>query len=312
MQVHFLPVSLPSFSNAIVTIGTFDGVHTGHRQIIQQLKKQAAATGGETVIITFHPHPRTVLGHASTGFMLNTIDEKLQLLEAHGIDHVIVVPFTIEFATQPAEDYILHFLWALIRPQIIIIGYDHHFGKNRLGNYKMLEDYGKQLGFVVQEIDEHVLNEVTISSTKIRQALQQGDIPLANEYLGYSYFFSGQVVMGNQLGRTIGYATANLQITNIEKLLPKQGVYAVIVKIGDCTQVYQGMMNIGYRPTVDGKKFTIEVHIFDFDAIIYEAILQVSVIKQLRNEQKFEGLNLLRNQLKTDEINARHVLSALA
>ena len=312
MQVHFLPANLPSFRDAIVTIGTFDGVHTGHTQIIQQLKKKAAETGGETVIITFHPHPRTVLGQASTGFMLNTIDEKLQLLEAHGIDHIIIVPFTSEFATQPAEDYILDFLWKLVHPNTVIIGYDHRFGKNRLGDYMMLEDYGRRLGFVVQEIEEHILHEVTISSTKIRQALQQGDIPLANEYLGYSYFFNGLVVKGNQLGRTIGYATANLQITNIEKLLPKQGVYAVVIKIGDWSGSYQGMMNIGYRPTVDGKRFTIEVHIFDFDATIYDTILQVSVIKQLRNEQKFEGLDMLRNQLQADEANARQVLKALS
>lgn len=311
MQVHFLPARLPSFKNAIVTIGTFDGVHTGHGQIIQQLKKQADAKGGETVIITFHPHPRTILGQASTGFMLNTIDEKLQLLKAHEIDHVVVVPFTTEFATMPAEDYIINFLWKLIKPHTVIIGYDHHFGKDRLGNYQMLEDYGTKLGFFVQEIDEHILNEVTISSTKIRQALQKGDIPLANKYLGYSYFFSGQIVRGNQLGRTIGYPTANLQITNIEKLLPQQGVYAVNLRISNKTELYQGMMNIGYRPTVDGKKFVIEANIFDFDADIYGENLEVSVIKQLRSEQKFEGLEMLRKQLDIDKLHAMDVLKKI-
>ncbi len=310
MQIHYLPSNLPTFGKAVITIGTFDGVHTGHQQIIAQLKNKAKAIGGETVLITFHPHPRTVLGQASTGFMLNSIEERLQLLESHGIDHVVVVPFTSSFATQLANNYINDFLWKLFKPHTIIIGYDHHFGKDRMGNYKMLETYGAQLGFEVQEISEEILNDITISSTSIRKALQEGNIPLANTYLGYPYFFSGKVVKGNQLGRTIGFPTANLQILNIEKLLPKQGVYAVMVSFENHATLQKGMMNIGYRPTVDGKKFAIEVHLFDFDSDIYDDILQIIVIQQLRSEQKFEGLEMLKKQLHLDKTEALKILEA--
>lgn len=311
MQIHYLPTNLPIFKNAVVTIGTFDGVHTGHQQIITQLKNKAKEIGGETVLITFHPHPRTVLGQASTGFMLNSIEERLQLLASHHLDHVVVVPFTNSFATQQANNYIHDFLWKLFQPHTVIIGYDHHFGKDRIGNYQMLETYGAQLGFKVQEISEEIINDITISSTRIRNALQGGNIPLANAYLGYPYFFSGQVVKGNQLGRTIGFPTANLQILNIEKLLPKQGVYAVIARVGNHAAQHNGMMNIGYRPTVDGKKFTIEVHLFDFDTDIYNEILRVEVIQLLRSEQKFEGLEMLKKQLHLDKIEAQIVLKAI-
>ncbi len=311
MQIHYLPAILPTFSKAVVTIGTFDGVHTGHQQIIAQLKNKAKQIGGETVLITFHPHPRTVLGQASIGFMLNSIDERLQLLASHGIDHVVVVPFTSSFASQEASNYIHDFLWKLFKPHTIIIGYDHHFGKDRIGNYQMLETYGADLGFEVQEISEEIWNDITISSTRIRKALQEGNIPLSNSYLGYPYFFSGQVVKGNQLGRTIGYPTANLQMLNIEKLLPKQGVYAVFATLENNATLLKGMMNIGYRPTVDGKKFSIEVHLLDFDADIYDKILQVQVIEQLRSEQKFEGLEMLKNQLHLDKAEAQKVLEAI-
>ena len=219
MQVHTQINNLAVFRNAVVTIGTFDGVHTGHQQIIAQLKEEAHAIDGETVIITFHPHPRKVVAHKEV-FVLNTLDEKIELLREKGIDHLVVVPFDERFASQSAKEYVEHFLFEKFHPHTVIIGYDHRFGHGRQGDYHLLEDFGKQLGFLVKEIPEHVLNNITVSSTKIREALLNSDVETANNYLGYDYFFEGLVIEGNKLGRTLGYPTANLEIEAIEKLIP--------------------------------------------------------------------------------------------
>lgn len=289
----------------MVTIGTFDGVHSGHQQIIAQLTEEAHAIGGETVIITFHPHPRKIVAHKEV-FVLNTLQEKTELLREKGIDHLVVVPFDEQFASQGAHEYVEHFLWQKFHPHTVIIGYDHRFGHGRQGDYHLLEDFGKQLGFLVKEIPEHVLNNITVSSTKIREALLNSDIATANNYLGYDYFFEGTVVEGNKLGRTLGYPTANLQIETSEKLIPGNGVYAVIAAVEQST--YKAMMNIGVRPTVDGKKRVIEVNLFDFNQDLYGKTLRVYLKQYLRGEVKFNGLEELKNQLSIDKESALRVL----
>ncbi|MCW3107906.1 MAG: bifunctional riboflavin kinase/FAD synthetase [Segetibacter sp.] len=305
IQVHRDLEQLPQFKNAVITIGTFDGVHLGHQQIIKLLKEEAATTGGETVIITFHPHPRKVVTHGKSDVkILNTLPEKIELLNQLGIDHLVVVAFNDVFANQTAEEYIENFLVKKFHPQTIIIGYDHKFGKNRSGDYHLLEKLGETFGYKVKEIPEHVLNEIIISSTKIREALLKSDINTANNFLGYRYFFEGKVVLGNKLGRTIGYPTANLDIEHEEKLVPGNGVYAVELTIGADKGFYKGMMNIGVRPTVDGTKRTIEVNIFDFDKDIYGENIRVYVNDYLRGEVKFAGLDQLKEQLAKDKIEA--------
>jgi riboflavin kinase / FMN adenylyltransferase len=305
MTVHYHLDQLPYFRNAIITIGTFDGVHTGHCQIIQQLKDEAVKQNGETVIITFNPHPRRIVrGIASAVQLLNTLDEKISLLEAQGIDHLVVVPFTTAFSEQPAKEYVENFLVRRFHPHTIIIGYDHHFGYQRQGNYHLLEAMKTTFNYQVKEIPEHVLQQSTISSTKIREALLNGKIDIANNFLGYTYFFEGMVVEGNKLGRTIGYPTANLQVADPEKLIPGNAVYAVDVIINHPNfkgQYFKGMMNIGIRPTVNGTKRTIEVNLFNFNADIYSSTMQVFVKAKLRDEKKFNGLEELKEQLAKDQ-----------
>jgi riboflavin kinase/FMN adenylyltransferase len=311
IQVHRDLDKLPKFKNAVITIGTFDGVHLGHQQIIKLLKQHAASNNGETVIITFHPHPRKVVAHGKTDVkILNTLAEKIELLDQLGIDHLVVVAFDDAFANQTAEEYVTNFLVKKFAPQIVIIGYDHKFGKNRSGDYHLLENLGETFGYEVKEIPEHVLNEIIISSTKIREALLKSDVSTANNFLGYQYFFGGNVVVGNKLGRTIGYPTANLAIEEEEKLVPGNGVYTVEVKIEGTTTVHRGMMNIGVRPTVDGSKRTIEINIFDFDGDIYNEKMRVYVYSYLRGEVKFAGLDELKNQLAKDKIEAQQKLHA--
>lgn len=314
MTVHKNLDQLPAFKNAVVTIGTFDGVHTGHLQIINQLKEEAKAVCGESVIITFNPHPRRIVHNQNAEIrLINTLPEKIELLEAQGIDHLVIVPFTKAFAEQPANEYIENFLVKYFHPHTIIIGYDHRFGHNRQGDYHLLEAVKKQFNFRVKEIPEHVLQNSAISSTRIRQAIINGQIKTANEFLGYNYFFEGSVIEGNKLGRTIGYPTANLRIEDAEKLVPGNGVYAVEV-IGQWSLVngeaarLKGMMNIGVRPTVDGTKRSIEVNIFDFDGDIYGQTLRVYVKAYLRGEVKFAGLDGLKEQLAKDEVEARIIL----
>ncbi len=327
MKVHRdLTGLLPIGNKTVVTIGTFDGVHLGHRQIIAQLKSEAAKIGGETVIITFDPHPRKIISSTLGEVkLLNTLEEKIMLLEAADIDHLVVVRFDHQFANQTAEQYIHDFLFTTFHPHTVIIGYDHRFGKARIGDYHLLKSFGEKLGFEVKEISEQLSNEIVISSTKIRHAILDSDMLIANTFLGYPYFFEGTVVEGNKVGRTLGYPTANLQISSEEKLIPSNGVYAVTVRslafgvLGlelDLKEIYnsdasknlQGMMNIGYRPTVDGKKRVIEVNIFDFDKSIYGEVLQVFVHHYIRSEIKFTGLDALKDQLEKDKKAAKTYL----
>jgi riboflavin kinase/FMN adenylyltransferase len=313
MQVHRDINNLPLFKNAVVTIGTFDGVHTGHLQIIKQLKEEAKNVDGESVIITFDPHPRLVISSGKSEIkLLNTLPEKIELLEKKEVDHLVVVPFTKQFSEQTAEEYIKDFLTARFHPHTIIIGYDHHFGNERKGNYKLLEAFADECNFQVKEIPEHVLNQVTISSTKIREALLHCDIDTANKYLGYDYFFEGCVVEGNKIGRTIGYPTANLELNNNFKLVPGNGIYAVALSIVDKeTEVMKGMMSIGVRPTIGESKRTIEVNIFDFDKDIYGQTIRVCVKKYLREEKKFGGLDELKDAIANDKIETLKYFSKL-
>lgn len=304
MQVHRQLNHLPVFNKAVITIGSFDGVHTGHQQIIRQLKEEATKVGGESIIITFYPHPRKVIGSAQTEFnLLTTLDEKIELLNKAQIDHLVVVPFTRDFSDQPALSYIKDFLFSHFHPHTIIIGYDHRFGKNREGNFELLENYKTEFEYEVKEIPEHVLNKITVSSSKIREALLKGEVQTATELLGYDYFFEGLVVHGDKRGRTIGFPTANLRMEDKEKLVPGNGVYAVKcyvrINTGE-TAVFNGMMNIGIRPTVNGLSRMIEVNIFDFNEDIYGKQMKVQMIKRLRDERKFSGLDELKTQLHND------------
>ncbi|MES1225033.1 MAG: bifunctional riboflavin kinase/FAD synthetase [Bacteroidota bacterium] len=323
MNVHRDLERLPVFKNAVITIGTFDGVHTGHLQIIDQLKSEAKKINGETVIITFHPHPRKVIGGSPGELkLINTLEEKIELLSRKSVDHLVIVPFTEHFSQMTAEEYVSDFLVARFNPHTIIIGYDHRFGKGRKGDYHLMEAMSIVYNYRLLEIPVHVLNEISVSSTRIREAITHAQIEIANELLGYPFFFEGVVSKGAQLGRTIGYATANLKTENEEKLLPGNGVYAVIAEIKDKNgtmgnsgeekfprHAYKGMMNIGFRPTVDGLTKTIEVHLFDFDKDIYGKTLRVFVIRYLRAEQKFAGLDALKEQLEKDKVNAIQVLN---
>lgn len=304
MQVHRNLAELPFFTNAIVTIGTFDGVHLGHQKIIQQLREEAKSTSGETVIITFHPHPRKIVSSVPGDIkLLTTLDERIELLTVSGIDHLVVVPFDNKFSNLSAEDFITEFLYKSFKPHTLIIGYDHRFGKGRKGDYHLLEDFGEKLGFKVKEINEELLNEAIVSSTKIRTALLAHDVNTANSFLGYHYFFDGTVVEGNKIGRTIGYPTANLHIETEEKLIPSDGIYACKVSIVNrqSSIVYKGMMYIGNRPVVEGKHRTIEVNIFDFDEDIYGETLKVYMYDYIRGDVPLNGLDELKAQLAKDK-----------
>jgi riboflavin kinase/FMN adenylyltransferase len=306
MNVYNNITELPAFKKAVITIGTFDGLHDGHRKIISQLKEVAQNINGTTVVITFFPHPRHVLSNTENKvFILNTLEEKIALLQAEGIENLVIVPFTNEFSSMDAEAYISDFLVNSFHPHTIIIGYDHRFGKNRTGNFELLKEGEKKYGYEVVEITAQQLNDIAISSTKIRQKLSEGDVTAANSLLGYAYFFSGKVVKGDQLGRTIGFPTANLEIAEQEKLIPGNGVYAVDVMIKDIK--LKGMMNIGFRPTVGGIVRKIEVNIFDFNEDIYDQNITVFLKTKLRDEMKFNGLEELKIQLGNDALAAKAI-----
>jgi riboflavin kinase / FMN adenylyltransferase len=301
MKVYRNLDTLPPFFNAVVTIGTFDGVHLGHQKIIQQLLAESMAGAGESVLITFNPHPRKIVQPEKSLMQLTTMDERIELLKQQGINNMVIVPFTKEFSQQTAFQYVENFLVEKFHPSKIIIGYDHKFGNNREGDFRLLEEYAAQFNYTVHEIDEELINKAIISSTKIREALLNGDVAFAKSFLGYDYFFKGVVIEGNKLGRTIGYPTANLQMENPDKLVPGNGVYAVTCQLEGETRLLKGMMNVGTRPTVDGLNRMIEVNIFDFDEEIYGRHLKVWLKHHLRNEVKFSGIDALKEQLHKDK-----------
>ena len=318
MQIHHNIDQLPVFRRAVVTIGTFDGVHTGHARILHQLREEAARVDGETVIITFFPHPRKVVqGGSHDVRLINTLQEKIDLLSWQKIDHLVIVPFTEAFSQMTAQEYIEAFLLAKFSPHTVIIGYDHRFGKGRQGDYHLLEQFSSSAGFELQEIPVQLLDEVSVSSTRIREAILRADIATASQLLGYPFFFCGKVIKGNQLGRTLGYPTANLELANQEKLTPADGVYAVEAQLLPAEPAkghaspgifegprLQGMMGIGIRPTINGTHRTIEVNLFDFDEDIYGRELRVFVIKYLRPELKFNSLDELKDALAQDKLDS--------
>jgi len=309
MQVHTALNQLPAFKKAVITIGTFDGVHNGHKQVLHALKSTAQSVGGESVLITFDPHPRKVESSAILGIrLLNTLEEKKKLLEKEGIDHLVIVPFTEKFANLSATEYIEEFLVAHFHPHTIIMGHDHQFGRNRQGNYALLASKAEQFGYLLKEIPKQVVEDITISSTKIREHLSRAAIAAANQLLGYPFFFSGRVVHGNKIGRTLGYPTANLKIEDPEKIVPGNGIYAVYARPEGSDHLFKGMMSIGFRPTVDGKSRVIEVNIFEFDREIYDELLEVHMVAYLREEKKYESLQGLIEQLGIDKQNSLQVL----
>jgi riboflavin kinase/FMN adenylyltransferase len=299
MQVHRSIERLPAFKNAVITIGTFDGVHEGHKKIIGALLEEAWRIDGEAIIITFHPHPRKIVNPDERLQLINTLDEKIELLEKTGIHHLVVVPFTPAFALFTAEQYISDFLVARFHPSTIIIGYDHHFGKERRGNFSLLQAQASLHNYQLQEIPKYVLNELAISSTKIRNAITRGDMTTANTLLGYDFFFEGLVVEGDKLGRQLGYPTANMEITDPDKIQLGHGVYAVHVNCNK--RRYGGMLSVGNRPTLKNSEKKIEVNIFDFDENIYGATLRVTVKNFLRAQEKYDTLQQLTDQLHKDK-----------
>lgn len=293
----------------IITIGTFDGVHLGHKKILEKVVAQAKEAGLQSVVLTFFPHPRMVLQEKSGIRLLNTMTEKMQLLDNLGVDNLVIHPFDYEFSRLTAEEFVTSVLIGKFHIRKIIIGYDHRFGRNRTANIDDLIVYGDQYGFEVEQISAQEINEMAISSTKIRTAIEQGEIALANQYLGYGYFFSGIVAKGRQLGRTIGFPTANISEIEAYKLIPGNGVYVVKSLIGG-NWVF-GMMNIGNRPTVDGENQTVEVHFLDFSADLYGQKLQIVLLAYIRDEAKFASLDDLKAQIAKDQLFTRNYIAAL-
>jgi len=285
--------------NAVVTIGTFDGVHTGHRKIIAKLQELAKEIGGETVILTFFPHPRMILNPEDQSLkLITTINEKAQLLEEMGVNHLIVTPFSRDFSNLSALEYIHDILVAKIGTKRIVIGYDHRFGKDRKGGLEDLQRLSKVYDFEVVEIPEQDINDVAVSSTKIRTALLSDDIALANQFLSYPFFITGKVIKGDQLGRQLGYPTANILIGESYKLIPADGIFAVTVEVDSIT--YKGMAYIGHRPTINGMTRNIEVNIFDFNQDIYDQQIRMNFHHFVRSDIKFNGLDALVEQLAKD------------
>ena len=309
MKVYRELKDFKKLKNAIVTTGTYDGVHKGHRKILQSIVDSALSDNGETVVITFWPHPRKIVGDGDIDTIkyLSTLDEKVELLSTLGIDHLLIIPFNREFSELSSEDFIKNVLVDLIGTKKLVIGYDHRFGKNREGSFDYLNKYSQRYGFVVQEIPRQDLNDIAVSSTEIRNALSKGDVAKAALYLDQRYRLKGIVVKGKQLGRTIGFPTANIKVNDVDKLIPFGGVYAVQVKYDDT--IYGGMLNIGFRPTLEGLDRTIEVFIHDFDKEIYGEELEVFFVEFIRQEQKFSGVDLLKLQLEKDRIDSLRILA---
>jgi riboflavin kinase/FMN adenylyltransferase len=294
--------------NAVVTIGTFDGVHIGHRKIISRLKEVAQQVGGETVILTFFPHPRMILHPEDVNLkLITTIEEKAELLEQLGVDHLIVTPFTRDFSNLSSEDYIKQILVERIGTKRIVIGYDHRFGKNREGGFQDLLRFSQQYNFEVEEIPEQDIHDVAVSSTKIRQALLSGDVKTAGDFLGYPFHLTGKVIKGDQLGRKLGYPTANLFVNETYKILPADGVYAFEVEIDK--ELYPGMGYIGHRPTINGMTRNIEANIFDFEQDLYGKTIRLHFIDYIRGDVKFDSLEALRLQIEKDKEVALKLLS---
>jgi riboflavin kinase / FMN adenylyltransferase len=307
MQVHYDLDQLPDFRNAVITIGTFDGVHKGHQQIIDAMQRVAAEIAGETVLITFHPHPRKIVQPDVSMEMINTLDEKIGLLDKKGVDHLVVTPFTKEFSSMSGETYIRSFLVEKFHPHTIIIGYDHHFGKNREGNFRLLEEKKELFRYELVEIPKHVLNEISVSSTSIREAIKCGDISRANNLLGYPFSFQGKVVHGEKMGRELGYPTANLVYTETDKIHFGEGVYAARAIVQG--EMRTGMLSIGTRPSFNDVAERVEINLFDFAGDIYGEELIVIPVAYLRAQVKYETLSDLTEQMEKDKLRSLQLLN---
>jgi riboflavin kinase/FMN adenylyltransferase len=309
MKIYHHINDFQRLNNAIVTIGTFDGVHQGHRQIIARLKELARQTSGETVILTFFPHPRMIIHPEDQDLkLITTIHERAALLEQLGVDHLIITPFSRDFSNQTAEAYIRDILVNKIGTRQIIIGYDHRFGKDRQGGLSDLQQAAPVYGFEVIEIPKQDIDHVAVSSTRIREALLKADIEQANAFLGYPFFITGKVIRGNQIGRQIGYPTANLLVEENYKLIPADGIFAATVQLNN--ESFQGMAYIGHRPTINGMTRNIEVNIFDFNRDIYNQTLQMNFIHFVRHDVKFSSLEGLKDQLAQDKLDVLALLNS--
>lgn len=294
--------------NAVVTIGTFDGVHRGHQEILRNMVNRAKEIGGESVVVTFYPHPRQVLSHDSGIRFISTQEEKITHLEALGIDNLIIIKFTKEFAAIPSEDFIKNYLVKNIHPAVLIIGYDHHFGKGRTGDFEMLYELGSQYHFKVEKIQEQDVDNVAVSSTKIRHYLENGDIKHANMLLGYEYSYIGKVVHGQQVGHKMGYPTANIEVAEEFQLIEKQGVYATFAEIGG--RSYPAMTYIGKRPTMeDNRPQSIETHIISFDGTLYDKEIKIRFVDFVRDDKKFDNFEALKRQIGIDEQQIINILN---
>lgn len=310
MKVYHDFEEVGNIPNAVLTIGTFDGVHLGHQKIIERLKSEAKKVNGETVLFTFFPHPRMVINPMNHGLkLIQTQAEKIENLERLGLDHLIIFPFTKSFSNLSADEFVQEYLIAKLHVKTIVVGYDHQFGKNREGTLKHLQKLSETLPFEVIEIPAHEVDEINVSSTKIRKAIEIGDVETANSYLNEPFEISGKVVKGNQIGRTIGFPTANIEIGDELKIIPAIGVYVVQIVLED-QRTLQGMMNIGIRPTVtDSKEVKIEVFIFDFSEAIYDQRIKVYLLQRIRGEHRFQSVEVLRAQLQEDEKTVRSIFS---
>ncbi|MBD81386.1 MAG: riboflavin biosynthesis protein RibF [Crocinitomicaceae bacterium] len=301
MKVYFGLEEFKKRNKIVATIGTFDGVHLGHKKLLKNLIEQSKKCDGENLLLTFYPHPRMVLFPDKNEMkLLNSQEEKINLLDKLGIDHLIIHPFTREFSRLNSTEFVREVLVNTVGVHRLVIGYDHHFGRNREGSIQSLSELSNLYQFELDEIEAEVLDDISVSSTKIRNALNEGNIEMANEYLNYKYQINGKVVAGKKLGRTIGFPTANIEVKDQHKLIPCEGVYAVLVQVEG--KKYKGMLNIGKRPTVeDTSNTTIEVHIFDFDKTIYEQQISIEFVNRIRNEKKFKDTEELVEQLEIDQ-----------
>lgn len=307
MKIYNCIKDFQPVENTIVTIGTFDGVHLGHQAIFDKMKEDARKINGHTVVITFYPHPRIVLGLDSEQLrFINTQEKKINRIEEAGIDSLIIVQFTKEFAALSSEAFITDFVIEKVNPVKIITGYDHHFGKNRRGGYELLSEMGREYGFSVEKVEARYVNDTKVSSTRIRKLLEAGKVKAANTFLGYEYSITGKVVKGHSLGRDMGFPTANIEVSDEYKLIAAVGVYACRVEY--LGKKYKGMSNIGYRPTINEGDLTIEVNIFDFDQQIYNEEITIYFVVRMRDEQKFENINALKEQLVKDREHALKIL----
>ncbi len=301
MKVHY---GLDHFKaeKPVVTIGTFDGVHLGHREVISELQRFSKASGGESVVFTFYPHPRMIVSPNEDSLrLITTKEEKIALFERIGIDHLVIFPFSKEFSELSYDEFVARILVEKMKIHCLVVGYDHKFGHERKGDFQALSRLSEKLGFTVEKLDKLLVENVAVSSTHIRKALENGDVHLANEFLGYAYTLTGRVIEGNQLGRKMGFPTANIETFDNHKLVPRDGVYAVNVELN--SGFYKGMLNVGTRPTVNFNvdHRSIEVHIFDFDQDIYHENVTIHFVQKIRDEQRFPNIDLLRQQLGRDK-----------